>query len=654
MNKKNQFIYVFLTLLFVLSPVHALTLNLKDTDIRTLINTVSQATDKNFIIDPRVRGKVNVVSNQDINDEKLYQFFASILQVHGYVIIPGDDFDKILPKNATKNTPPNHLADDLIISVVLAVKNVAARELVAILRPLASPHGYLVAYQPSNSIIMTDSTASIKRIKDMVSLLDLKVDDDYEIISLKNSSATELAGVLTSLLIKNRKNPKLTISTNAQSNQIIIGGDKSKRLKARFLISELDKQGESGSTSVIYLKHADAKGILPILQGVAKQIASTAQKNKSASTTNIQADEATNAIVITAPAAITLSVKKVINKLDVERAQVLIEAVIAEITSSDASELGIQWLGAGGDGIGLIDFNGQIPALLGNRSDPSKFASSLKSGASYLVGNHSKDASGKITNALGLVINALNSMGNADILSTPSIVTLDNEDAEIVVGNEVPFITNTQLSSSNSNPFQNFERKNVGLTLKVRPQINEGNGVKLKIEQEVSNVLPSSSAVDVITSKRKIKTTVMVENNKILVLGGMIDNVVHETQMKVPLLGDVPILGHLFRYDTEKTEKRHLLIFIRPTILTKDNIDDISRQKYSYIQARRILENMGEDHFDDLFPDYSAAGKKKTNAEIKSTQKDNKSNQKVGINLEDNKSNQEVDIDLEDNWYEYE
>jgi general secretion pathway protein D len=446
----------------------------------------------------------------------------------------------------------------------------------------------------------------------------------------------------------------LTISTNAQSNQIIIGGDKSKRLKARFLISELDKQGESGSTSIIYLKHADAKGILPILQGVAKQIASTAQKNKSASATNIQADEATNAIVITAPAAITLSVKKVINKLDVERAQVLIEAVIAEITSSDTNELGIQWLGAGGDGIGLIDFNGQIPALLGNMSDPSKFANSLKSGASYLVGNHSKDASGKITNALGLVINALNSMGNADILSTPSIVTLDNEDAEIVVGNEVPFITNTQLSSSNSNPFQNFERKNVGLTLKVRPQINEGNGVKLKIEQEVSNVLPSSSAVDVITSKRKIKTTVMVENNKILVLGGMIDNVVRETQMKVPLLGDIPILGHLFRYDTEKTEKRHLLIFIRPTILTKDNIDDISRQKYSYIQARRILENMGEDHFDDLFPDYSAAGKKKTNAEIKPTQKDNKSNQKVGINLEDNKSNQEVDIDLEDNWYEYE
>jgi general secretion pathway protein D len=487
---------------------------------------------------------------------------------------------------------------------------------------------------------MTDSAASVKRIKDMVSLLDQKVDDDYEIISLKNSSATELAGVLTSLLIKNKRHSNFTISTNAQSNQIIIGGNKSKRLKAKFLIIELDKRGESGSTSVIYLKHADAKSMLPILQGVAKQISSAVQKKKSA--INIQADDATNAIVITAPMAITLSVKKVINKLDVERAQVLIEAVIAEITASDANELGLQWLGVGSNGIGLINFNGQISSLLGNGSDSSQMANSLKSGANYVFGRQSKDANGKITNALGLVINALNSMGNANILSTPSIVTLDNEEAEIIVGNEVPFITNTQLSSNNSNPFQNFERKNVGLTLKVKPQINEGSGVKLKIQQEVSNVVPSASAVDVVTSKRKIKTTVMVENNKILVLGGMIDNHVSVTRQKVPLLGDIPILGHLFRYDTESNNKRHLLIFIRPTILTKDNIDDISRQKYSYIQAKRILGKMEKNSFDDLFPDYSIAGKKKTSAEIKPIQESSESSE----------SNQEVIVDLEDNWYE--
>mgnify|MGYP001583076781 CR=1 FL=1 len=645
MNKKFQSIYIFLCLLFVLPSAHALTLNLKNTDIRTLINTVSQATNKNFIIDPRVKGKVNVVSNQDVDDEKLYQFFASVLQVHGYVIIPGDDFDKILPKNATKNTPPNHLADDLIVSAVLAVKNVSAKELIAILRPLASQHGYLAAYGPSNSIIMTDTAASIKRIKDMITTLDQQVDDDYEIISLKNSSATEMANVLTSLLIKNKKNAQLTISTNAQSNQIIIGGDKSKRLKARFLISELDKQGESGSTSIIYLKHADAKGILPILQGVAKQLDDTAAK-KNKAVVNIQADEATNAIVIIAPAAVTLGVKKIINKLDVERVQVLIEAVIAEISSSDTNELGIQWLGIGSGGVGLIDFNGQIPALLTSLEDSSSAAGALKTGVSYLAGKKSEDASGKITNALGVVINALESMGNANILSTPSIVTLDNEEAEIVVGNEVPFITNTQLSSSNSNPFQNFERKNVGLTLKVKPQINEGDGVKLKIEQEVSNVVPSANAVDVVTSKRKIKTTVMVENNKLLVLGGMIDNVTRETQQKVPLLGDIPVLGHLFRYDTESTEKRHLLIFIRPTIFTKDNVDDISRQKYSYIQAKRMLKNIEQDKFDDLLEDYSAAGKTNTDTNIKPTQKRQDKQ-------EESQDNQWLNLDLEDNWYEH-
>ncbi|MDC9715063.1 MAG: type II secretion system secretin GspD [Gammaproteobacteria bacterium] len=599
---KQQIKIILLWLLFS-SYSQALVLNLKNTDIRTLINTVSQATGKNFIIDPRVKAKVNVVSNQDVSDERLYHFFASILQVHGYVIISGDDFDKILPKNATKNTSPTKLSDDLIVSAVLVVKNVAAKELIAILRPLVSQYGYLAAYNPSNSIVMTDTTASIKRIKDMIAILDKQVDEDYEIITLEHTSAQEIANIIKSLLTKKTGNA-LVISVNTQTNQIIIGGNQSKRLKARFLISELDKQqGESGATSIIYLKHADAKNVLPILQGIAKQTTDKAQKNKVP--VNIQADESTNAIVITAPVAITLNIKKIINKLDIERVQVLIEAVIAEISSSNTNELGIQWLGKSGNGIGMIDFNGQIPALLRSTS-----SATIKSGATFFAGSVTEDSSGKVTNALGLVINALNSLGNANILSTPSIVTLDNEEAEIVVGNEVPFITNTQLSDNNSNPFQNYERKNVGLTLKVKPQVNGGNGVKLKIEQEVSNVLPSSTAVDLITSKRNIKTTVLVENNKLLVLGGMIDTVTREAQKKVPLLGDVPFLGRLFRYDTKTKEKRHLLVFIRPTILTKHNINDISQQKYSYFQAEKILESIQVDEFEDLLPNHDPASRK--------------------------------------------
>ncbi|SGZ59296.1 General secretion pathway protein D [Bathymodiolus thermophilus thioautotrophic gill symbiont] len=594
--KQHIKIILLSTLLFT-SSAQALVLNLKNTDIRTLINTVSQATGKNFIIDPRVKAKVNVVSNQNVDDAKLYQFFASILQVHGYVIIPGDDFDKILPKNATKNTSPTLLADDLIVSAVLAVKNVPAKELISILRPLVSQYGYLTAYHPSNSIVMTDTNASIKRIKDMIETLDRQVDEDYEIITLKHTSAQEVANIIKSLLAKKSGNT-LVISVNTQTNQIIIGGSKSKRLKARFLIAELDKDnGEEGGTSVIYLKHANAKDILPILQSVVNSKSSG--KNKTTAT-NIQADEATNAIIATAPPAIILKLKKIIGKLDIERAQVLIEVVIAEIHSSESNELGIGLLGFGSKiGVMATDFNQQVTALLGSISSGTP---SLKAGANYVLGNFNKEG-GNYTSGLGAIISALDSMGNADILSTPSIVTLDNEEAEIVVGNEVPFITNTQLSSSNSNPFQNYERKNVGLTLKVKPQINEGGGIKLVIEQEVSNVLPSASAVDVITSKRKIKTTVMVKNNRLLVLGGMIDNTIRNTQQKVPLLGDIPILGRLFRFNRSSREKRHLILFIRPTILSEDNVGNISKQKYNYITAKSLL-----DDTEGLFPDYSKTG----------------------------------------------
>ncbi|SMN00349.1 General secretion pathway protein D [uncultured Candidatus Thioglobus sp.] len=588
---KKNFIFF---LLLVTSSTYALVLNLKDADIHALINTVSQATGKNFIIDPRVKGKINVVNYKDIEDDRLYQFFSSILQVHGYVIIPGDDFDKILPKNTIKNTSPTIGSDDLIVSAVLAVNNVSAKELVPILRPLVSQYGYLAAYQASNSIIMTDTGASIKRIKDLIDALDKQVDDDYEIIVLKHTSAQEVANIIKALLANKKTSNGLVISVNTQANQIIIGGNKNKRLKARFLISELD-QGESGGTSVVYLKHANAKNILPILQG----IANSDKKIKTAdNTTQIQADEATNAIIITAPSALSLNLKKIINKLDIERAQVLIEVVVAEISSSNAEELGIGLLGLNASkGAGVTNFNQQVSALLGSLATG---APALKAGANYIIGDFNKDSSGKYTSGLGLIVSALNSIGNADILSTPSIVTLDNEEAEIIVGNEVPFITNTQLSNDNSNPFQNFERKNVGLTLKVKPQINEGNGIKLVIEQEVSNILPSSNAVDIITSKRKIKTTVMVGNNKLLVLGGMIDNIINQTQQKVPLLGDIPILGRLFRYDRESKEKRHLLLFIRPTILTKDNVDDISNQKYNYIKAKNLLGNT-----EQILPDYS-------------------------------------------------
>jgi general secretion pathway protein D len=313
----------------------------------------------------------------------------------------------------------------------------------------------------------------------------------------------------------------------------------------------------------------------------------TAQSNNNV---NIQADESTNAIIITASPAISKNIKNVISKLDIRKAQVLIEAIIAEISSSDSNELGIQWLGRGSSGIGILNFTGQIPALLsGLGGDASSVASAIGKGATIGVGSF--DSTTK--NGFGAVLNALEGQGKVNILSTPSIVTLDNEEAMIMVGQEVPFITNTEIKSVGSNPFQNYERKDVGLKLIVKPQINEGDTIKLIIDLEISNIIPGSNASDLVTSKRKIKTSVMVADNKILVLGGLMDDIIRDSESKLPILGDIPVLGGIFSYKTKSKEKRNLLIFIHPTTLTNQNTaNKVSDQKYKYIRAQQLLNDM--------------------------------------------------------------
>jgi len=576
--------------------VNALTLNLKNMEMVTLINTVSQVTGKNFIVDPRVKGKVNVVSTTEIDNDEFYHLFLSILQVHGYIAVEGDGFAKILPQTHIKNNSAmlSATANDHIVTTTIPILNVAANQMIPVLRPIISQHGHLASYTPSNTIIVTDTQANIARLKNVIGQLDKEIDEDYEVITLENASADEVAKVIKSLLPTNNKqtsNP-LTIAVDRHNNQIIVGGASAKRLKVRFLAKELDKhQDKEGGTSVVYLRYANAKDILPVLQNIAKQTMSdnkgTAQGNGNA---NIQADESTNAIIITASTAISKDIKKVISKLDIRKAQVLIEAIIAEISSNDSSELGIQWLARGSGGVGLINFTGQIPALLaGLGGDVSSVAGAIGTGAT--IGAGSFDSTTK--NGFGAVLNALEGQGKVNILSTPSIVTLDNEEAMIMVGQEVPFITNTEIKSVGSNPFQNYERKDVGLMLKVKPQINEGDTIKLSIEQEISNIIPGSNASDLITSKRKIKTSVMVANGKILVLGGLMDDVVRDSESKLPVLGDIPILGGAFSYKTKKKEKRNLLIFIHPTILTDQNTaNNVSEQKYKYIRAQQLLNDM--------------------------------------------------------------
>ena len=586
----------FILLLLLTSSASAVTLNLKNAELLTFIETVSQATGKNFIIDPQVQGKVNVISSTEIDNEELYHLFLSVLRVHGYIAVEGDDFTKILPQSNLKENSSfiSSTSNDVIVTTTIAIANVPANQLIPVLRPIISQYGLLAAYMPSNSIVVTDTQANITRLNKVITELDKEIDEDYEVIALKNSSAEEIAQVIKSLFPDNQATIPLTLAVDKSNNQIIVGGAPAKRLKVRFLVKELDKvQNKEGETSVVYLRYANASEILPILQNIVTLVDDSTDAASESIKTSIQADESTNAIIITASISSTNNIKNVIRLLDIRKAQVLIEAIIVEISSSDANELGIQWLAKGGSVIGLTNFNGAIPALLSaTTGDASNIANALNKGVSFATGSiDSTDNSG-----FGGILNALAGSGKANILSTPSIVTLDNEEAMIMVGKEVPFITNTEIKSVGSNPFQNFERKDVGLTLTVKPQINEGDTIKLDIEQEISNILPGSNASDLVTSKRKINTSVMVSNNKILVLGGLMDDTVIDSESKVPWFGDLPILGDAFTYKTKKTEKRNLLIFIRPTILTdQSTADSVSAQKYKYIRAQQLLNNINTE-----------------------------------------------------------
>jgi general secretion pathway protein D len=586
----------FFLLLFLTSSASAVTLNLKNAELLTFIETVSQATGKNFIIDPQVQGKVNVISSTEIDNEELYHLFLSVLRVHGYIAVEGDDFTKILPQSNLKENSSfiSSTSNDVIVTTTIAIANVPANQLIPVLRPIISQYGLLAAYMPSNSIVVTDTQANITRLNKVITELDKEIDEDYEVIALKNTSAEEIAQVIKSLFPDNQATIPLTLAVDKSNNQIIVGGAPAKRLKVRFLVKELDKvQNKEGETSVVYLRYANASEILPILQNIVTLVDDSTDAASESIKTSIQADESTNAIIITASISSTNNIKNVIRLLDIRKAQVLIEAIIVEISSSDANELGIQWLAKGGSVIGLTNFNGAIPALLSaTTGDASNIANALNKGVSFATGSiDSTDNSG-----FGGILNALAGSGKANILSTPSIVTLDNEEAMIMVGQEVPFITNTEIKSVGSNPFQNFERKDVGLKLTVKPQINEGDTIKLDIEQEISNILPGSNASDLVTSKRKINTSVMVSNNKILVLGGLMDDTVIDSESKVPWFGDLPILGDAFTYKTKKTEKRNLLIFIRPTILTdQSTADSVSAQKYKYIRAQQLLNNINTE-----------------------------------------------------------
>lgn len=617
---KNSLRSIFCAGLLSVSTVHTVlaadsnfTLNLKNADIHSLISTVSKQTGRNFVIDPRVKAKVTVVSAEALDADELYNVFLSVLQVHGYSAVPAGDVTKIVPDVSAKTGPVPVLknrsinSNDQLVTQVVRIDNVPAAQLVPILRPLVPQQGHLAAYASSNSLVITDRSSNIQRLLDIIKRIDRPDNAEIEIVTLKHASAREVVRILSSLqktAAKGATTPpgSTRLAADERTNSVLVSGDRAARLRIRGIIANLDTPLESGgNTKVVYLKYANAKDLSDILKGVSdgqakvtkSQQAGNAKTPSKASSgranVDIQADENTNALIITAEPDEMDNLVAVIRQLDIRRAQVLVEAIIADISDDQSKSLGVSFATRSNDGSG--------PGGFSNLGGGANEAIGLANGTATSIGNGLSLALGQLDNNgtdFGFLVRAIASDANNNILSTPSLMTLDNQEAEIIVGQNVPFITGTTTSSNNNNPFQTIERQDIGLTLKVKPQINEGNTIQMNIEQEVSSVASTSQAQasDIVTNKRSIKTTVLIEDGQTLVLGGLTDETLRDNAEKVPVLGDIPILGNLFRYRSTTKVKQNLMIFIHPTIMRDTLTGSIaSSEKYNYLRSQQLLAN---------------------------------------------------------------
>lgn len=614
--------------------------NLNNADIQTMIKTVSVQTGKNFVVDPRVKARVTVISAKKLNAEEIYEAFLSVLQVHGFSAVPQGDLIKIVPDvNAKQGPVPSYdssrSSSDQLVTQVIKVENVPAAQLVPILRPLVPQQGHLAAYAATNTLIVTDRAANIARLTGIIKGIDRPDNEEVEVVRLSHASAAEVIRILQSLQSRAAQaggTGAVRFAADERTNSILLSGDSNTRIRMRSLITNLDTPVESsGNTRVLYLRFANAEDLLPILtgvsagqaqigtassndaggaqSGVAPQPTVNAQgapipqtptaaiirpqggQDDSRPNVDIQADADTNALIITAPPDEMRSILSVIDQLDIRRAQVLVEAIIAELSEDNTSAIGVNFAvdGSGSDQpAAFTNLGGATQALLGTIASGG---ASLTSGLSLLLGRQGGDVD------FGVLISAIASDSDNNVLSTPTLVTMDNQEAEIVVGQNVPFVTGTQLSTGNDNPFQTIERQEVGISLKVTPQINEGNNIKMDIEQEVSDVasIAVAGAQDITTNLRSIKTTVLVEDGQTLVLGGLIDDTINNTNEKIPLLGDIPLLGSLFRFKTTNKSKQNLFVFLHPTILrTPEDADFYSESKYEQLRTAQ-LGQFGEE-----------------------------------------------------------
>jgi general secretion pathway protein D len=595
------------------------TLNLKAADIGVLIETVSQITGKSFIVDPRVEGRVTVISTTPQSAAEIYETFLSVLRVHGYAAVSAGDMIKIVPDAIAMqdgSVGNGGGGPDALVTRVVELKHVSAAELAQLLRPLAPQQATLAAAGPG-SLLITDRAGNVERLVNLIRRIDLASDAEVEVIALRHASAAEVARTLTSLEASSGAAPgasRIRLIADDRTNSVLLSGDPGQRLRLRSLIAHLDTPLDGGeNTQVIYLHYAKAADLMPILDSVAGTLTGFAPAAEGqaggAKAATIQAHEETNALIVTSSPAVFRELSAVVRQLDIRRPQVMVEAVIAEVTDELADEFGVQWASTsldGADDTGLIGgtnfggsagllgsigtTGGQLGALGGNGLNLGYVGGSV----TLPIGTGGADVT---ILQVGALVKALRGDTRANVLSNPSVVTLDHTEAEFKVVQEVPFLTGQYTNTSTNggsnqpnNPFQTVERKDVGLILNVTPHINEGDSVRLDIKQEVSALAPTvQGAVDLITTKRELTTSVLVPDGGMLVLGGLKAEDMSQSVQGVPGLSRIPLLGNLFKSRRSGTTKRNLMVFLRPIILRDAATEaTVSNEKYNYLRAEQL------------------------------------------------------------------
>ncbi|MDS9873231.1 type II secretion system secretin GspD [Pseudomonas protegens] len=570
------------------------TLNMKDAELRDLINEVGQITGKTMILDPRLNGKVTVQSTTAMDQKGIYSLFLTALRSQGYVAMDQGDRVLILPVAEAKTkayAQPDEGSEEFITEVI-ELHSVNASEVVSAVRPLVASDAYMAASTTSNSLIVSDSANNVQRVRQVIGELDNAGGRQFNILQLKHAWANDVAKTLSESLTDNSSGQSSAKAIgDSRSNRLILVGPAPIRQQMQRLALSLDVPNNVGENArVRHLNHSDAKKLEELLSGIGKRLEAGSRgsdNQRQESPVLVSADESQNALVLMASPAQLATFESIIDELDQPRAQVLVEAAIVEVSGDINQALGVQWAAGRGKWGAVSNFNSAgmtIGTLLGNLE--SGKSPTLPDGAVIGIGSSN----------FGALITALSSDSNNNLLSTPSLLTLDNEQAEILVGQNVPFQTGsyTTDTAGASNPFTTVERKDVGITLKVTPHINEGNFLRLKVEQESSELAaapPGISTSDVITNKRSVKSTILANDGQIIVLGGLIKDNIKVQVSKVPLLGDIPWLGKLFSSSKEVNEKTNLMVFLRPTLLRNTaNADKLSTQKYNNLRSLRTLD----------------------------------------------------------------